>query len=139
MSTPISGPGGTGAPPMVTGASWSGPPQQKFSSLFDSIDTAGSGSITKSQFQTAFQTKSPPAAFKQLGVDAVYAQLDPKGSGQISKSTFVSVMSGLSSSLRSQSSDAGAAQTVAASSASLQALKPSSSDPAVGGNVDKSV
>jgi hypothetical protein len=32
------------------------PPQQKMSTLFDSIDTSGSGSITQAQFQQAFQT-----------------------------------------------------------------------------------
>jgi hypothetical protein len=41
----------------VSGASFGAPPQQKMSNLFDSIDTSGSGSITQSQFEQAFQTK----------------------------------------------------------------------------------
>ena len=43
----------------VSGASTGAPPQQKMSNLFDSIDTSGSGSITQSQFEQAFQTKTP--------------------------------------------------------------------------------
>jgi hypothetical protein len=45
----------------ISGASNGAPPQQKMSNLFDSIDTSGSGTITQSQFEQAFQTKNPPA------------------------------------------------------------------------------
>ena len=56
----------------VSGASSGAPPQQKMSSLFDSIDTSGSGSITQSQFEQAFQTKNPPAVFQQQGAGAIF-------------------------------------------------------------------
>jgi hypothetical protein len=57
----------------VSGASNGAPPQQEMSNLFDSIDTGGSGSITQSQFEQAFQTKKPPAVFQKEGVDAIFA------------------------------------------------------------------
>ena len=63
----------------VSGASYGAPPQQKMSNLFGSIDTGGSGSITQSQFDQAFQTKNPPAVFQKQGADAIFASLDPTG------------------------------------------------------------
>ena len=66
----------------VSGASYGAPPQQKMSNLFDSIDTSGSGSITQSQFEQAFQTKNPPAVFQQQGAAAIFAALDPNGQRQ---------------------------------------------------------
>lgn len=70
------------------------------SNLFDSIDTSGSGNITQSQFEQAFQTKNPPAVFQKQGADAIFAQLDPIGTGTVSKQDFVSTMSKLMASLR---------------------------------------
>ena len=84
----------------VSGASYGGPPRQKMSNLFDSIDTSGSGSITQSQFSQAFQTKNPPAVFQKQGADAIWSSLDPSGSGSVSKQDFVSTMSQLMASLR---------------------------------------
>jgi len=84
----------------VSGASTGAPPQQKMSKLFDSIDTSGSGSITQSQFEQAFQTKNPPAVFQNQGAQAIFASLDPNGIGSVSKQDFVSTMSGLMASLR---------------------------------------
>ena len=84
----------------VSGASTGAPPQQKMSNLFDSIDTSGSGSITQSQFEQAFQTKNPPAVFQNQGAQAIFASLDPNGTGSVSKQDFVSTMSGLMASLR---------------------------------------
>jgi hypothetical protein len=100
MSMDVSALGGSSMPHAVSGASYGAPPQQKMSSLFDSMDTAGSGSIDKAQFANAFATKNPPAVFQNQGVDALFSQIDPTGSGQVSKSDFVSVMTGLMASLR---------------------------------------
>ena len=69
----ITGVGAVSGMHAVSGASSSGPPQQKMSDLFDSIDTSGSGSITKSQFDQAFQSKNPPAVFQKQGADAIFA------------------------------------------------------------------
>lgn len=86
----------------MSGASWSGPPQQKMSNLFDAIDTSGSGAITKAQFEQAFQTKNPPNVFQAQGADAIFAKLDPNGTGSVSKKDFVSTMTQLMASLRAQ-------------------------------------
>jgi Ca2+-binding EF-hand superfamily protein len=106
----------------VSGASSGAPPQQKMSSLFDSIDTSGSGSITQSQFEQAFQTKNPPAVFQQQGADAIFASLDPTGTGSVSKQAFVSTMSGLMASLRAGGSAQSGSQPTNTLNASLQAL-----------------
>jgi hypothetical protein len=128
----ISGVGATGALHAVSGASSSGPPQQKMSNLFDSIDTSGSGSITQSQFNQAFQTKNPPAVFQNQGANAIFSTLDPNGTGSVSKQDFVSGMSTLMASLRagnagqsgSQSSQSSA--SLAASVQSLNQIDPAS-------------
>ena len=104
----------------VSGASSSGPPQQKMSDLFDSIDTSGSGSITQAQFDQAFQTKNPPGVFQQQGADAIFASLDPSGSGSVSKQDFVATMSKLMASLRAD--NAGGSQPSASLAASVQSL-----------------
>jgi hypothetical protein len=105
----------------VSGASTGAPPQQKMSNLFDSIDTTGSGSITQSQFEQAFQAKSPPAVFQKQGSDAIFASLDPTGTGSVSKQGFVSTMSNLMASLRAGPAQSGS-QPTATLTASLQAL-----------------
>ena len=109
----------------VSGASSSGPPQQKMSQLFDSIDTSGSGSITQAQFDQAFQTKNPPAVFQKQGADAIFAALDPNGTGSVSKQDFVSGMKQLMASLRAgDASSAGSStsQPSASLAASVQSL-----------------
>ena len=106
----------------VSGASNGAPPQQKMSSLFDSIDTSGSGSITQSKFEQAFQTKNPPAVFQKQGPDAIFASLDPTGTGSVSKQDFVSTMSGLMASLRAGGSAQSGSQPANTLNASLQAL-----------------
>jgi hypothetical protein len=122
----ISGVSAAGGMHAVSGASSSGPPQQKMSSLFDSIDTSGSGSITQSQFDQAFQSKNPPGVFQKQGADAIFAALDPKGTGSVSKQDFVSGMSKLMASLRAdnagQSSQSQSSQSQDSLAASLQSL-----------------
>jgi hypothetical protein len=128
----ISGVGAAGAMHAVSGASTSGPPQQKMSNLFDSIDTSGSGSITQSQFDQAFQTKNPPGVFQKQGADAIFAALDPSGTGSVSKADFVAGMSKLMASLRADtatpaaSSISQASASLAASTQSLNLIDPSS-------------
>lgn len=111
----------------VSGASSSGPPQQKMSDLFDSIDSSGTGSITQAQFNQAFQTKNPPAVFQNQGADAIFSTLDPNGTGSVSRQDFVSGMSQLMVSLRSDSGSQTSSQgSLAASLSSLNQIDPSS-------------
>jgi EF-hand domain pair len=118
----ISGVGAASGMHAVSGASSSGPPQQKMSDLFDSIDTSGSGSITQAQFDQAFQTKNPPAVFQQQGADAIFASLDPGGSGSVSKQDFVATMSKLMASLRADNAGPSGSQPSASLAASVQSL-----------------
>jgi Ca2+-binding EF-hand superfamily protein len=116
----VSGVSAAGGAHAVSGASSSGPPQQKMSSLFDSIDTSGSGSITKAQFDQAFQSQNPPAVFQKQGADAIFASLDPSGTGSVSKQDFVAGMSKLMASLRAD--NAGSSSSSSSLGSSLQAL-----------------
>jgi hypothetical protein len=118
----ISGVGAASGMHAVSGASSSGPPQQKMSDLFDSIDSSGSGSITRAQFDQAFQTKNPPAVFQQQGADAIFASLDPSGSGSVSKQDFVATMSKLMASLRADNAGPSGSQPSASLAASVQSL-----------------
>jgi len=121
MSIAISGMSGTGgAIQAMSGASAGLPPQQKMTLLYDKIDNSGSGSISQDQFNNAFQSMNPPAAFQQQGASAVFAALDPGGTGSVSKSDFVSGMSQLMASLR-----AGGSASGASSSSPNQNLAPS--------------
>jgi hypothetical protein len=128
----VTGVGAAGGMHAVSGASTSGPPQQKMSDLFDSIDTSGSGSITQSQFDQAFQSKNPPAVFQQQGADAIFAALDPNGTGSVSKQDFVSGMKQLMVSLRAGDAASAGSSTsqpsasLAASVQSLNSIDPSS-------------
>jgi Ca2+-binding EF-hand superfamily protein len=99
MSMSVPG-AGAPAPMMMSGASPMAPPQQKMSSLYDKIDTAGAGSITKSQLEVAFQTLKPPAVFQRAGVDSIFGHLDPTRKGSVSKDDFVQGMKNLMVSLR---------------------------------------
>jgi hypothetical protein len=108
----------------ISGASHGAPPQQKMSNLFDSIDTAGSGSITQAQFEQAFQTKNPPAVFQKQGADAIWTALDPSGSGTVSKQDFVSTMSKLMVSLRAEGTAPGGSASLSASLQSLNQIDP---------------
>lgn len=131
MIAGISGAGNTGAVDAMSGASAGMPPQQKMSSLFDNIAGSGAGSITQQQFDQAFQTFNPPAVFQQQGPGAIFAALDPNGTGTVSKQDFVSGMSQLMASLRSEGGASGApgpsaGQTLASSIQSLNSIDPSS-------------
>jgi hypothetical protein len=115
----------------MSGASAGMPPQQKMTSLYNNIDTGGAGSISQQQFNQAFQTLNPPPVFQKQGADAIFAVLDPNGTGSVSRQDFVSGMSGLMASLRSEGAPSvtGAPapnQTLASSLQSLSTLDPSS-------------
>lgn len=93
MTTAIPGIGSNGAMPQIwSGASMRTTSSQKMASLFDQIDTSGSGSITKAQFEQAFQSMNPPKAAQQAGADVIWAKLDPNGTGSVSKQDFISGM-----------------------------------------------
>jgi len=64
-------------------------PQQKLGHMFQEIDTAGKGSITKVQFHQAFNKLNPPDAVKAMGADAAFAKIDSKGTGSVSKQDFI--------------------------------------------------
>jgi hypothetical protein len=131
MSTIVSGIPAAGGLQEMSGASGGMPPQQKMTSLYDNIDTGGSGSITQQQFNQAFQTFNPPPVFQQQGANAIFSALDPNGTGSVSKQEFVSGMSSLMVTLRSDVASRGTAgpspsQTLASSLQSLNSLDPSS-------------
>jgi hypothetical protein len=84
----------------MTGPSATAPVRQKMSSLFDQIDSAGTGSIDAAQFAAAFAAGNPPAGFQALGAGAVFARLDARGTGSVSRSEFISGMTALSVGLR---------------------------------------
>ena len=128
----VSGVAAAGGMHTVSGASSSGPPQQKMSSLFDSIDSSGSGSITKAQFDQAFQSNNPPAVFQKQGADAIFSTLDPSGTGSVSKQDFVAGMSKLMASLRADNAGSSSSSSSSSLGSSLQALNqidPSSVSP----------
>lgn len=83
---------GAGVPRVMSGASPRKSSTQKMADLFQKIDTAGSGSIAKAQFEQAFQNRSAPPAFKEMGADAIFAKLDPNETGSVSKQDFVDGM-----------------------------------------------
>ena len=74
----------------LSGASSRMSPSQKFSNAFDQIDTSGSGTITKSQFEQAFSSLKMPASVRNQGADAIFSKLDPSNSGSVSKQDFIS-------------------------------------------------
>lgn len=70
-------------------------PQQKITNLFQQIDTAGTGRITKAQFEQAFTKINPPPAIKAMGVEAAFSKLDPSGTGSVTKQDFIKGMESL--------------------------------------------
>lgn len=99
-------------PPSKSGGSGPVPLQQKLSNLFQQIDTAGKGSITKTQFEQAFNKLNPPAAAKAIGAEATFSKLDPGGTGSVSKQDFIKGMSALMA--RTPPKEAAAKAAVAA-------------------------
>jgi Ca2+-binding EF-hand superfamily protein len=126
MSAAISGIGGGYSSQAVSGASMRMPPAQRMSQIFQKIDTNGTGSITKSQFESAFQSLNPPARLKSLGADAIFSKLDPNNTGSVTKQDFANGMKNILAELRAQRSSASASPTNAGAtsvSSSLQSLE----------------
>jgi Ca2+-binding EF-hand superfamily protein len=126
MSSAISGVGGGYSSQVVSGASMHMPPAQRMSQLFQKIDPNGTGSITKAQFESAFQSLNPPSRLKSLGADAIFSKLDPNNTGSVSKQDFVNGMKNVMAELRAQrnsasSSSANASATISSSLQSLEA------------------
>ncbi len=67
---------------------------------FQSIDTGNTGTISKGQFESAFQSMKMPQALKSMGADALFAKMDPNGTGTVSKQDFVKGMKDLVSKTR---------------------------------------
>ncbi len=76
-------------PKVVTGKGEQVSPQQKINTLFQQIDSFGTGRITKTQFEQAFNKLSLPASIKSIGKDAAFSKLDPSGTGIVSKQDFI--------------------------------------------------
>ncbi len=135
----IGGSTGGNSPSVVSGASGSGGATKKMTTLFDQIDNSGTGSISKSQLEQAFQTQNPPAAFKALGSDKLFQKLDPQGTGSVSKQSFVSTMAQLSESFR-QAASSGTSSTGATLNGASQSLhNATSSTDGVGRNINVQV
>jgi hypothetical protein len=107
MSMSIAAIGGSADIHAMSGASAGMPPQQKMTSLYNRIDSSGTGSITQQQFNQAFQALNPPPVFQQQGAGAIFAALDPNGTGSVSKQDFVAGMSSLMASLRAEGGPSG--------------------------------
>lgn len=132
MST-ISGLSSMGAaamPQAMSGASGRMAPQPKMANLFQQIDTANSGSITKAQFEQAFNSMNTPPAFKAIGMEAAFSKLDPAGKGSVSKDDFIHGMKSMMThghrrhhaEVGADKSTAPVPQTVPSSMAALNAL-----------------
>lgn len=107
MSMSIGGVSGMAGMQAMTGASPAMPPAQKMTTLFNQIDASGTGSISKSQFEQAFQSMNPTRPFQKAGVEAVWNALDPNGSGSVSKTQFVDSMTTLMKALRQADASPG--------------------------------
>jgi Ca2+-binding EF-hand superfamily protein len=136
MSAAISGLGMAVAPQAMTGASMRMPPAQKMANLFSQIDTTGSGSITKSQFENAFSSLNPPAGFKAMGADAVFSKLDPNGMGSVSKQDFINDMTKMMSEIRQQIGSNISASQVPDPTQTINASLGNLNNLAVGANIN---
>lgn len=92
MNSPVSSIARGNMPQVVSGASRSMASSQMLSQLFQRIDANNTGSITKGQFQSAFQDLMMPPRLKSLGADTLFNNMDANGAGSVSKQEFVSGM-----------------------------------------------
>ncbi len=89
-----------GSPQVMSSASMPMPPQKKMESIYHRIDTSNAGSISQTQFSSAFENLNPPYGFQKLGADAIWSQLDPNNTGSVSHGNFVSSMTDIVSQIR---------------------------------------
>ncbi len=102
MSISISGLGSAQSQAVSGASGRSGAISKGLSRLFQQLDTGGTGSLTKAQFESAFQKLKLPASIKSMGADALFSKLDPKGTGSISKDQFVAGMKQVFSDLQAK-------------------------------------
>jgi hypothetical protein len=76
-------------PNIVSGKGGQVSSHQKINSLFQKIDSSGSGRITKAQFEQAFNKLGLPSSIQDIGQDAAFRKLDPSGTGSVSKQDFI--------------------------------------------------
>jgi Ca2+-binding EF-hand superfamily protein len=102
MAGMISGMGGASMPQTVSGASKRGSKSHGLADLFKSIDTTGSGAISKPQLQAALGNLKLPSSVKSLGADEIFKKLDPNNTGSVSKQDFVAGLRKLLADLKDQ-------------------------------------
>lgn len=101
MSMTISGAYGAYAPQAMSGASATMPQRAKMTSLYNQIDSNGTGSITQSQFNQAYNSMNVPSYAKAAGAGAIWQSLDPSNSGSVTKQNFIQNMTQLMTQLKS--------------------------------------
>jgi hypothetical protein len=102
------------------------------------------GSISKAQFEQAFNSMNTPAAFKAIGMEAAFSKLDPAGKGSVSKDDFITGMKSMMThghrrhhtEVSADKSSAPVPQTVPGSTAALNAL---GSTPDAGGVIGSTI
>lgn len=105
MAGMIAGMGGASMPQTVSGASKRGSKSHGLADLFKTIDTTGSGAISKSQLQAALGNLKLPSSVKSLGTDEIFKKLDPNNTGSVSKQDFVAGLRKILADLQVQSSN----------------------------------
>ena len=105
MAGLIGGLGGASTPQTVSRASKRGSKSHGLADLFKSMDANGSGSISKSQLQSALPNLKLPSSVKSLGADAIFSKLDPNKTGSVSKQDFVSGLRKILADLQVQASN----------------------------------
>jgi len=88
MNSIISGVGGI-SPHLISGAGKKMGANNIIAQMFQSMDSSGAGSISKSQFQSAFDSLNLPSKVKSLGADAIFNRLDPTGTGNVGRQDFI--------------------------------------------------
>jgi len=116
--------------PKVASTGTSESPHKKISSLYQQIDSSGSGRITKAQFEQAFNKLNLPESVKGLGQEAAFNKLDPNGTGTVSKQDFIRGMETLMSPRTHQARKDAAAKDSPAETKSAPVTKVQASNPA---------
>lgn len=106
---------------IMAGASGHMPTGHKLAGLFNKMDTNHSGSISKAQFDSSFQSLNLPAGLKAMGANAIFAKLDPHGTGVVSKQDFIAGMRSISAK-RGQAANQPAVASATTLSSGLNSL-----------------
>lgn len=113
--TGISGVSG-GMAQVTAGASGRSHMGQKIADLFNQMDTNNTGSVTKAQFDSSFQSLNLPAHLKAQGAGAIFSKLDPHGTGAVSKRDFVAGMRSIAAKQSQELNQPAVAQAATVSS-----------------------